>query len=311
MDLEELTVRDRFAMAALNGLMGTVTMPDRLKETDIQILVARAYQIADAMLRTRKKKAMAPATPRMPTISGQKTMLGVTPAWTHTQEKKATKELPQNADDRPEWPDEPPELTRAALPAVEKSIPSNLATKTGAPDAPAAGEGSIPPDLQGDKTDSLSSALEQPREPSVRPPTSKPKRSRIKRFVFLLMVAALTSGGYAYRARLRPWAWHIGRDRTSAAVATTAARTMGVTATPIGSGVASTAAVEVGTQTSALPSDSAAAIIDPDAGMRVRPSPEEAGVSAGISNPAAHRPRPRVPKHRSAATVQSSADSAR
>jgi hypothetical protein len=35
MDLEELTVRDRFAMAALNGLMGTVTMPDKLKETDI------------------------------------------------------------------------------------------------------------------------------------------------------------------------------------------------------------------------------------------------------------------------------------
>ena len=55
MDLEELTVRDRFAMAALNGLMGTVTMPDRLKETDIQILVARAYQIAAAMLAEKNK----------------------------------------------------------------------------------------------------------------------------------------------------------------------------------------------------------------------------------------------------------------
>jgi hypothetical protein len=28
--MEELTARDRFAMAALNGLMGTVTMPDKL-----------------------------------------------------------------------------------------------------------------------------------------------------------------------------------------------------------------------------------------------------------------------------------------
>ena len=55
MDLEELTGRDRFAMAALNGLMGTVTMPDRLKETDIQILVARAYQIAAAMLAEKNK----------------------------------------------------------------------------------------------------------------------------------------------------------------------------------------------------------------------------------------------------------------
>ena len=54
MDLE-LTVRDRFAMAALNGLMGTVTMPDRLKEIDIQILVARAYQIAAAMLAEKNK----------------------------------------------------------------------------------------------------------------------------------------------------------------------------------------------------------------------------------------------------------------
>jgi len=50
MDLEELTVRDRFAMAALNGLMGTVTMPDKLKAVEIQILVTRAYQIGDAML---------------------------------------------------------------------------------------------------------------------------------------------------------------------------------------------------------------------------------------------------------------------
>lgn len=41
MDLEEMTVRDRFAMAAVNGLMGTVTIPVRLKETEIQILAAR------------------------------------------------------------------------------------------------------------------------------------------------------------------------------------------------------------------------------------------------------------------------------
>jgi hypothetical protein len=55
--MEELTVRDRFAMAALNGLMHTVTMPDRLKENDIQILVARAYQIANAMLTEKNKWA--------------------------------------------------------------------------------------------------------------------------------------------------------------------------------------------------------------------------------------------------------------
>ena len=36
--MEELTVRDRFAMAALNGLMGTVTMPDKLN--------ARASRVA-------------------------------------------------------------------------------------------------------------------------------------------------------------------------------------------------------------------------------------------------------------------------
>ena len=57
MDLEELTVRDRFAMAALNGLMGTVTMPDRLKEIDIQILVSRAYQFAAVMLAEKHKHA--------------------------------------------------------------------------------------------------------------------------------------------------------------------------------------------------------------------------------------------------------------
>jgi len=51
-----MTVRDRFAMAAVNGLMGTVTIPDRLKETEIQILVARAYQIADAMLAEKNKR---------------------------------------------------------------------------------------------------------------------------------------------------------------------------------------------------------------------------------------------------------------
>ena len=55
MDLEELTVRDRIAMAALNGLMGTVTMPDKLRETDIQILVARAYQFATAMIVEKNK----------------------------------------------------------------------------------------------------------------------------------------------------------------------------------------------------------------------------------------------------------------
>jgi hypothetical protein len=53
--MEELTARDRFAMAALNGLMGTVTMPDKLKAVDIQILVTRAYQIADAMLIEKAK----------------------------------------------------------------------------------------------------------------------------------------------------------------------------------------------------------------------------------------------------------------
>jgi len=55
MDLEELTVRDRFAMAALNGLMGTVTLPDKLKAVEIRILVTRAYQIADAMLGENNK----------------------------------------------------------------------------------------------------------------------------------------------------------------------------------------------------------------------------------------------------------------
>ena len=55
MDTEELTVRDRFAMAAVNGLMGTVTMPDKLKAIDIQILVTRAYQFADAMLAEKNK----------------------------------------------------------------------------------------------------------------------------------------------------------------------------------------------------------------------------------------------------------------
>jgi hypothetical protein len=53
--MEELTVRDQFAMAALNGLMRTVTMPDRLREIDIQILVSRAYQIAEAMLTEKNK----------------------------------------------------------------------------------------------------------------------------------------------------------------------------------------------------------------------------------------------------------------
>jgi hypothetical protein len=53
--MEELTVRDRFAMAALNGLMRTVTMPDRLREIDIQILASRAYQIANAMLTEKNK----------------------------------------------------------------------------------------------------------------------------------------------------------------------------------------------------------------------------------------------------------------
>ena len=43
-------------MAALNGLMGTVTMPDRLQQNDIQNLVARAYQIADAMLAEKNKR---------------------------------------------------------------------------------------------------------------------------------------------------------------------------------------------------------------------------------------------------------------
>jgi len=38
-----------------NGLMGTVTMPDKLKAVDIQILVTRAYQIADAMLIEKNK----------------------------------------------------------------------------------------------------------------------------------------------------------------------------------------------------------------------------------------------------------------
>ena len=55
MDLEELTVRDRFAMAALTGLMGTVTMPDRLREADIQILATRAYQFATAMIAEKNK----------------------------------------------------------------------------------------------------------------------------------------------------------------------------------------------------------------------------------------------------------------
>jgi hypothetical protein len=34
-------------MAALNGLMGTVTMPDELKETDIQILVDACMMTQD------------------------------------------------------------------------------------------------------------------------------------------------------------------------------------------------------------------------------------------------------------------------
>jgi hypothetical protein len=53
--MEELTARDRFSMAALNGLMGTVTMPDKLTAVDIQILVRRAYQIADAMVTEKNK----------------------------------------------------------------------------------------------------------------------------------------------------------------------------------------------------------------------------------------------------------------
>jgi hypothetical protein len=55
MELEELTVRDRFAMAALNSLMRSVAMPDRMKEIDIQILASRAYQIAAAMLAEKNK----------------------------------------------------------------------------------------------------------------------------------------------------------------------------------------------------------------------------------------------------------------
>ena len=35
--------------------MGTVTMPDELKAVEIQILVTRAYQIADAMLAEKSK----------------------------------------------------------------------------------------------------------------------------------------------------------------------------------------------------------------------------------------------------------------
>ena len=54
--MEELTVRDRFAMAALNGLMGTVTMPDKLKAAEIQILVTRAFQIADVMVTEKNKR---------------------------------------------------------------------------------------------------------------------------------------------------------------------------------------------------------------------------------------------------------------
>ena len=53
--MEDLTARDRFAMAALNGLMGTVTMPDKLKAVEIQILVTRAYQFADAMVAEKVK----------------------------------------------------------------------------------------------------------------------------------------------------------------------------------------------------------------------------------------------------------------
>jgi hypothetical protein len=53
--MEDLTARDRFAMAALNGLMGTVTLPDKLKAVEIQILVVKAYQIADVMLAEKNK----------------------------------------------------------------------------------------------------------------------------------------------------------------------------------------------------------------------------------------------------------------
>ena len=54
--MEQLTVSDRFAMAALNGLIGTVTMPDKLKKTDMELLAARAYQIADAMLAEKRRR---------------------------------------------------------------------------------------------------------------------------------------------------------------------------------------------------------------------------------------------------------------
>lgn len=52
---EEVTLRDRFAMAALAIL--TQASEDRFYESEIKAITSTAYKYADEMLEARKKKA--------------------------------------------------------------------------------------------------------------------------------------------------------------------------------------------------------------------------------------------------------------
>lgn len=49
--MDELTMRDRFAMAALNGMLSNIH-----SENNIALLAKSAYVVADAMMEARKAK---------------------------------------------------------------------------------------------------------------------------------------------------------------------------------------------------------------------------------------------------------------
>ena len=53
LDINKETLRDRFAMAALTGLLSAE--PDN-EIYDLRVVTLRAYQVADAMLEARRKK---------------------------------------------------------------------------------------------------------------------------------------------------------------------------------------------------------------------------------------------------------------
>lgn len=262
---------------------------------------SRERTVLGVGLSTQTPVAAAPIVAVAP--SREKTVLGVAAA------QAAPPPNPEvSADDLPAWPDEPPESAKVAAPAAEKSLPISLVVTKQPPEpekvaAPAA-EKSVPIDLVSSKAPAPSPAPEVAPEPSLSLPAGLPRRGRVGRFVFLLLPALAAGGGYAYRARLRPWiAPYIVRATTpmpiAAPIASSSASSppAGPNAAPLAHEVESMPPPLTTATSAPLASTSA----EVEAGARV-PSTADAGVDARAHT---HRPVTPAPRPRPVATAQS------